>query len=75
MITLLSKSPVLSSEWQLKIKEKRLAKIKKAKEAIEKREHELNQGKEIYDKKQISFADKEARIMGKKGDFDYSYNG
>jgi len=32
-------------------------------------------GKEIDDKKQISFADKEARIMGKKGDFDYSYNG
>ncbi|MDD4591755.1 MAG: transposase [Parabacteroides sp.] len=26
-------------------------------------------------KKQISFADKEARIMGKKGDFDYAYNG
>jgi len=35
----------------------------------------LNPGKEIDDRKQISFADKEARIMGKKGDFDYSYNG
>ena len=60
---------------ELKIKENRLAKIKEAKEALEKREQELNPGKEIDDKKQISFADKEARIMGKKGDFDYSYNG
>ena len=60
---------------ELKIKEKRLAKIKEAKEALEKREQELNPGKKIDDKKQISFADKEARIMGKKGAFDYSYNG
>ena len=57
------------------MKEQRLAKIKEAKEALEKREQELNPGKKIDDKKQISFADKEARIMGKKGDFDYSYNG
>ncbi|MBL7205621.1 MAG: IS1182 family transposase [Desulfobacteraceae bacterium] len=60
---------------ELKIKEKRLTKIKEAKEALEKREQDLNPGKEIDDKKQISFADKDARIMGKKGDFDYSYNG
>ena len=60
---------------ELKIKEQRLAKIKEAKEALEKREQELNPGKKIDDKKQISFADKEARIMGKKGDFDYCYNG
>ncbi len=60
---------------ELKIKEQRLAKIKEAKEALEKREQGLNPGKKIDDKKQISFADKEARIMGKKGDFDYSYNG
>ena len=60
---------------ELKIKEQRLAKIKAAKEALEKREQELNPGKEIEDKKQISFADNEARIMGKKGDFDYAYNG
>jgi len=60
---------------ELKIKEQRLAKIKEAKEALEKREQELNPGKKIDDKKQISFADKEALIMGKKGDFDYSYNG
>jgi transposase len=59
---------------ELKIKEKRLAKIKEAKEALEKREEELNPGKEIDDKKQISFADKEACIMGKNGAFDYSYN-
>ena len=60
---------------ELKIKEKRLAKIKEAKEALEKREQALNPGKKIDDKRQISFADKEARIMGKKGNFDYSYNG
>ena len=60
---------------ELKIKETRLAKIEAAKEALEKREQELNPGKEIDDKKQISFADYEARIMGKKGNFDYSYNG
>lgn len=60
---------------ELKIKEKRLAKIREAKEALEKREQALNPGKKIDDKKQISFADKEARIMGKKGNFDYSYNG
>ena len=60
---------------ELKIKEQRLAKIKEAKEALEKREQNLNPGKKIDDKKQISFADKEARIMGKKGAFDYSYNG
>lgn len=59
---------------ELKIKEQRLARIKEAKEALEKREQELNPGKKIDDKKQISFADKEARIMGKKGAFDYSYN-
>ena len=60
---------------ELKIKEKRLAKIKEAKEALEKREQELNPGKEIDDKKQISFADKDARIMGKNGNFEYDYNG
>lgn len=59
----------------LKYKKGRLSKIKKAKEALEKREEELNPGKEIDDKKQISFSDTEARIMGKKGNFDYGYNG
>jgi len=53
----------------LKHKEERLAKIKKAKEALEKREEELNPGKEIEGKKQISFTDTDARIMGKKGNF------
>jgi len=42
---------------------------------LEQREQEQNPGKEIDDKKQISFADKEARIMGKTGDFKYAYNG
>ena len=30
--------------------------------------------REIEDKKQISFADPEARIMKQKGDFEYAYN-
>ncbi len=59
----------------LKYKKVRLARIKEAKEALEAREHILNPGKEIEDKKQISFADKDARIMGKGGNFDYQYNG
>ena len=58
----------------LKHKETRLAQIKDAKAALEKREEALNPGKPIEDKKQISFADTDARIMGKKGDFDYRYN-
>lgn len=58
----------------LQYKEKRLKKIKAAKESLERREAELNPGKAIEDKKQISFADHDARIMGKKGQFDYSYN-
>ena len=59
----------------LKPKEKRLAQIKEAREALEAREQALHPDKAVEDKKQISFADKEARIMGKKGDFDYRYNG
>jgi transposase len=59
----------------LKHKEKRLAQIKEAREALEAREEALHPGKDPEDKKQISFADKDARIMGKKGDFDYRYNG
>ena len=59
----------------LKFKEERLVKIQEAKEALEKREEELNPGKEIDGKKQISFADTDARIMGKNGSFDYQYNG
>ncbi len=58
----------------LQYKEKRLEKIKAAKEALEKREQELNPDKPIEDKKQISFADHDARIMGKKGRFNYNYN-
>ena len=59
----------------LKHKEERLVKIQAAKEALEKREQTLNPGKEIEGKKQISFADTDARIMGKNGNFDYQYNG
>jgi len=59
----------------LKFKEERLAKIQAAKEALEQREEELNPGKPIDGKKQISFADTDSRIMGKNGDFNYQYNG
>lgn len=58
----------------LKFKKDRLAKIQAAKRAFEQREERLHPGKKIEDKKQISFADTEARIMGKNGSFDYAYN-
>lgn len=60
---------------ELKFKQHRLAAVKAAKEALEARENALHPGQAIDDKKQISFADKEARIMGKKGNFEYAYNG
>ena len=60
---------------ELKFKEQRLQKIKEAKEALEARENKVNPDQPIDNKKQISFADTEANIMGKKGDgFDYNYN-
>jgi hypothetical protein len=52
-----------------------LTQKQEAKGALEKREEAINPGKEIDGKKQISFADEEARIMGKKGSFDHQYNG
>ena len=58
----------------LKHKQGRLTQIKAAKKALELREEQLNPGRDIEDTKQISFADTEARIMGKKGNFDYAYN-
>ena len=59
----------------LQHKEGRLKQIHAAKKALEQREYELHPGKEIDDKKQISFADTDARIMGKNGNFSYQYNG
>ncbi|MCD2453230.1 IS1182 family transposase [Methylicorpusculum oleiharenae] len=59
----------------LQFKQGRLSKIKAAKQALEAREAELNPDQPIDGKKQISFADTDARIMGKKGDFHYRYNG
>jgi transposase len=59
----------------LQFKQGRLSKIQAAKQALEAREAELNPAQPIDGKKQISFADSDARIMGKKGDFDYGYNG
>ena len=58
----------------LRDKRQRLERIREAKRALEAREEELRPGRAIEDKKQISFADKDARIMGKKGAFDYAYN-
>jgi hypothetical protein len=58
----------------LKFKKDRLEKIKAAKQALENREETLHPGKKIEGRKQISFADKDARMMGKKGNFDYRYN-
>jgi len=64
----------------LKFKQDRLAKIKAAKQALStnsrrfrRREEQLNPGK-VIDAKKISFADTEARIMGKNSSFDYAYN-
>ena len=59
----------------LKFKQQRLDKIQKARKALEEREQTLNPDKPIDDKKQISFADHDARIMGKTGSgYQYSYN-
>ena len=58
----------------LQFKQERLKKIKAAKEALEKREKALNPDAPIDDKKQISFADHDARMMMKKGCCEYSYN-
>lgn len=59
----------------LQHKQQRLNKIQAAKKALEEREKALHPEKKVIDdKKQISFADTDARIMGKKGRFDYSYN-
>jgi transposase len=59
----------------LQFKQSRLAKIQAAKQALEEREAQLNPDKTIEGRKQISFADTEARIMGKSGQFEYRYNG
>ena len=58
----------------LSFKQARLDKIQAAKTALEAREERLHPGEEIADKKQISFADHSANIMGKNGHYEYSYN-
>ncbi|MBO9483936.1 hypothetical protein [Salinisphaera sp. G21_0] len=58
----------------MQFKQERLKKIKAAKEALEKREKALTPDEPIDDKKQISFADHDARMMKKKGYCEYSYN-
>lgn len=61
----------------LKFKTQRLEKIKAAKAQLEAREQARHPGmqiEDIEDKKQISFADHDANIMGKRGNMDYAYN-
>ena len=58
----------------LRDKKQRLKKVREMKQLLEAREQELRPGQKIEDKKQISFADPEARIMKQKGDFEYAYN-
>jgi transposase len=60
---------------ELKIKEKRLAKIKRVKKELEDREKKASPSKDIKDSSQISYADAQAKIMKHKGSFDYCYNG
>ncbi len=59
---------------ELRDKQQRLQKIRETKQSLEAREAELRPGREIEDKKQLSFADPEARIMKQKGGFEYAYN-
>ncbi|MHB8277727.1 MAG: transposase [Candidatus Humimicrobiaceae bacterium] len=59
----------------LKIKEKRLEKIKKVKKELEEREQKENPKEKIDGKKQISYADTDAKIMKSRGSFEYCYNG
>lgn len=60
---------------ELARREKRLAKIEAAKKALEEREQRDNPGKPIDPKKQISFADHDARCHSKKSDgTEYVYN-
>jgi len=59
----------------LKIKEKRLEKIKKVKKELEEREQRENPKEKIDGKKQISYADTDAKMMKSRGSFEYCYNG
>jgi transposase len=60
---------------ELSRREERLAKIEEAKAALEAREGKDHPGEEIDPKKQISFADHDARCHSKKGDgARYVYN-
>ena len=58
----------------LAFKKDRLAKIQAAKARLEAREQARHPDQVIEDKKQISFADPDANIMGKRGHVDYAYN-
>ena len=59
----------------IKIKKNRLKKIKRIKKELEEREEKENPGKKIDGKKQISYADTEAKIMKSRGTYEYCYNG
>jgi transposase len=65
-----------SLKGELSRRESRLQKIREAKAALEVREKNDHPDEPIEDKKQISFADKEARCFAKKGEgARYVYNG
>jgi len=59
----------------IKIKQKRLAKIKRVKKALEERERKAKPQKDIKDSSQISYSDTDAKIMKTRGNFEYCYNG
>ncbi len=59
----------------IKIKQKRLAKIKRVKKALEERERKAKPQKDIKDSSQISYADTDAKVMKTRGNFEYCYNG
>ncbi len=60
---------------ELAFKRGRLEKIRAAKAALEEKEQRDRPDETIADTRQISFADHDANIMGKKGaPFEYSYN-
>jgi hypothetical protein len=60
---------------ELKIKESRLEKIKKVKKELEKREKRKDPKGKIKGKKQISYAETQARMMKHRGNYEYCYNG
>ena len=69
------KEAIVRAQEEIALREEKLTKIREAKAEIESREEKENPGKEIEDKKQISFSDPEARVFTKKSEgTEYVYN-